>query len=423
MPSYIKSVTTTDGDTYYLKDARVDNITMSPIATTGTVIAKFTDADGQDTDIYAPDGGSGQTTWYGTSSTAASTAAKVVTCADFALTKGAIISVLFSSGNDAATPTLNVNSTGAKSIRIGNTTSNSTTNVFRWSTNTLITFVYSGSYYYFISAQSAASATDPDGGGSWYGTSSTGATTAAKISTVTIYKLTMGARVSIAFSNANTVEGLLTLNINGTGAKNIYFDGSVTSSTNPLLWDANEIITFVYDGNYYHFVSRSNSGGSEVSVTQTQTSGDEIGGITVDGVETKLYAPPQQSVPWVSFDDLTYPITFATNPSTTYTVAVASSDTIKNASEVLVQLGSRFLHFFNMGVTETLSTNFIPDTSTSAAVTSAYSAGADCQIDFTTGKIQARQYMKKTSGSTYAINGIWYRVDPNVLADANSTSY
>lgn len=35
----------------------------------------------------------------------------------------------------------------------------------------------------------------------------------------------------------------------------------------------------------------ASSGGSSVSVTQTLTSGTEIGGITIDGTETKLYAP------------------------------------------------------------------------------------------------------------------------------------
>lgn len=57
MPSYIRSITTTGGDTYQFKDDRADNITVSPIETTGTAIATFTDAEGQDTTIYAPSGG------------------------------------------------------------------------------------------------------------------------------------------------------------------------------------------------------------------------------------------------------------------------------------------------------------------------------------------------------------------------------
>lgn len=35
---------------------------------------------------------------------------------------------------------------------------------------------------------------------------------------------------------------------------------------------------------------------TEVSVEQTQTTGTEIGSITINGTETKLYAPTQQGI-------------------------------------------------------------------------------------------------------------------------------
>lgn len=54
---------------------------------------------------------------YGTCSTAAATAAKVVTCADFdTLVQGVTIHVLFTNTNTASNPTMNVNSTGAYPI-------------------------------------------------------------------------------------------------------------------------------------------------------------------------------------------------------------------------------------------------------------------------------------------------------------------
>lgn len=56
--------------------------------------------------------------FYGTSTTAGSTAAKVVTCPTYdALTEGDLLVVLFSNNNTATNPTLNVNSKGAKSIK------------------------------------------------------------------------------------------------------------------------------------------------------------------------------------------------------------------------------------------------------------------------------------------------------------------
>ena len=53
---------------------------------------------------------------YGTCSTAAGTAAKTVSCTGFALITGAEVTVKFTVTNTAASPTLNVNSTGAKAI-------------------------------------------------------------------------------------------------------------------------------------------------------------------------------------------------------------------------------------------------------------------------------------------------------------------
>lgn len=53
---------------------------------------------------------------YGTCSTAAATAAKTVACTGFALVTGAEITVKFTVTNTADSPTLNVNSTGAKPV-------------------------------------------------------------------------------------------------------------------------------------------------------------------------------------------------------------------------------------------------------------------------------------------------------------------
>ena len=54
---------------------------------------------------------------YGTCSTAATIVAKTVAISNFILLKGGIVSVFFTSANEAAGATLNVNSTGAKPIR------------------------------------------------------------------------------------------------------------------------------------------------------------------------------------------------------------------------------------------------------------------------------------------------------------------
>lgn len=201
-------------------------------------------------------GGGSTTTWYGTCSTTASTAAKVVTCENFSLVKGAIIAILFTTANTAATPTLNVNSTGAKSIYIGSDTVNSTTNTLKWSANTLLYFMYDGTYFRYLSARASAAVVPPDGAGVWYGTSDTTGETSAKASTITNFRLVKGAIVSVTFINGNTVIGALTLNINSTGAKAIYVNNDATSATNKLSWDAGETLTFIYSGTYWHLISK-----------------------------------------------------------------------------------------------------------------------------------------------------------------------
>ena len=60
--------------------------------------------------------GSANITHYGTCSTAAATAAKVVSLTGFTLATGAKVSVKFTVANTASLPTLNVNNTGAKPI-------------------------------------------------------------------------------------------------------------------------------------------------------------------------------------------------------------------------------------------------------------------------------------------------------------------
>lgn len=95
-----------------------------------------------------------QSTYYGTCATAAGTAAKVVTCDGYALKPGNLISILFTTANTAAAPTLNINSVGAKSIYVGSAVA-SATNSCKWPANTLVTFIYDGTYYRYLNQVAA----------------------------------------------------------------------------------------------------------------------------------------------------------------------------------------------------------------------------------------------------------------------------
>lgn len=78
--------------------------------------------------------------WYGTCATTTATAAKVVTCSDFVLQTGSHISVKFTYATTATTPTLNVNSTGARAIYINGAAATSGV----WKAGDVKEFVYDG---------------------------------------------------------------------------------------------------------------------------------------------------------------------------------------------------------------------------------------------------------------------------------------
>lgn len=119
---------------------------------------------------------------------------------------------------------------------VGHSQANSTTNVLKWSAPAVIYFLYNGSGYYYITSVSSASIEPARGANTWYGSSNTGAGTQAKESTIENYVLTKGSLVVINFNYANTyTSAKITLNINSTGAKDVYYNGAVTSSTNTLL--------------------------------------------------------------------------------------------------------------------------------------------------------------------------------------------
>jgi hypothetical protein len=79
---------------------------------------------------------------YAECSTAAATAAKTATCsAEFTLAAGISVAIKFTNANTASSPTLNVNSTGAKAIKIFGTTAIPAN---FWQAGTIVYFVYDG---------------------------------------------------------------------------------------------------------------------------------------------------------------------------------------------------------------------------------------------------------------------------------------
>ena len=90
--------------------------------------------------------------FYGTCPTASSAAAKVVALDGFTLTAGAVVAVKFTYANTASSPTLNVNSTGAKYIKKYGTTAPDT---YMWQAGAVVEFVYDGTYWIMLNGATA----------------------------------------------------------------------------------------------------------------------------------------------------------------------------------------------------------------------------------------------------------------------------
>lgn len=145
--------------------------------------------------------------YYGTCATAAATVAKVVTCSGFVLETGATIAVKFTYYNTGASPTLNVNSTGAIAIKQYGSTAAST---YMWRSGEVVLFVYNGSYWELISKSTATT--------TYYGLTKLS-------SSVTSTSTTLAANayaVKLAYDRQDfeeiTLETALALGYGGTGA-------------------------------------------------------------------------------------------------------------------------------------------------------------------------------------------------------------
>lgn len=92
---------------------------------------------------------------------------------------------------------------------------------------------------------------------SWYGTCSTATSTMTKVVSCSSFALKTGAVITVQFTNGEYNGGAFKLNVNSTGAKDVYFNGAAASTSNKLGWEANSALTFMYDGSHWRFISTS----------------------------------------------------------------------------------------------------------------------------------------------------------------------
>lgn len=110
----------------------------------------------------------------------------------------------------------------------------------------------------------------PSSYGSYYGTCSTAAGTAAKTVACTGFTLVTGASIKVRFTVTNTAAVAdLTLNVNSTGAKGIKYRNANLGSAGYLA--ANRTYEFVYDGTYYQLIGDLDTNTINYGIVQCST--------------------------------------------------------------------------------------------------------------------------------------------------------
>ena len=221
---------------------------------------------------------------YGACSTAASSAAKTVTLSDsmvFTLATGASVFVNFTNSNTVENPTLNVNSTGAKSIKRYGTTAPGTSAKTSWQAGSVVHLVYDGTYWQMVGWLNDDSTYSNSSLGQGYGTCSTAEATVAKVVTWSNYALAIGGIVAVKFSYGLCASA--TLNINSKGAKNIFIKGAAVNATTCKNVLAGDIAYFIYDGTQYQFLGTDRTR-ADVNYNSTSKKITK----TIDGVTTDV---------------------------------------------------------------------------------------------------------------------------------------
>lgn len=193
--------------------------------------------------------------YYGTCATAAATVAKVVTCSGFVLELGAAIAVKFTYTNTGASPTLNVNGTGAKAIKQYGSTAAST---YHWRAGEAVVFVYDGSYWQMVSKSTATT--------SYYGLTKLSTSTSSTSTTLAATASAVKAAYDRNSWDSITLTNALGLAYGGTGATTVAAARTNLGITSTSLYSgtlSSGSITFNYGSyNFYVVTGRVTSSGS-----------------------------------------------------------------------------------------------------------------------------------------------------------------
>ena len=245
---------------------------------------------------------------YAVCDTGASTAQKEVTISSVtSLYDGLTVNIKFTNANSASNPTLKINSLTAKPIyQYGTTAVSTTAATTGWQAGAVVQLTYDGTGFVRdqgYNTNSTYTVTEVYCG--------TGATTAAKVSSnASYYVLRAGNTFDITFRYTNTKAAALTLNVNGTGAKPIYIDGTASSATNYNI-PAGKYICY-YDGTNYYI---NTNGKAPINITGKADGNHDIPAGGASGYFLKKSSATDYDVAWAAGVDL-YPTGGGSSPST-----------------------------------------------------------------------------------------------------------
>lgn len=150
----------------------------------------------------------------------------------------------------------------------------------------------------------------------------TKSTSSGKLASCTYWAATSQSYLHVLMTKANTYQGAITLNINVTGSKPIYINGTASSATNYTL-PAGTYIVF-YDGTNYHFRTDGRIPGLNGSMValMSDISG---GGGDVNVIES------------ISFNGSPVPVDSSKNAAITYSAPVTSVN--GNTGDVTISTG------------------------------------------------------------------------------------
>jgi len=187
------------------------------------------------------------------STTAAATAAKTVTLpagVTFVRRQGSTVYVRFTIANTALNPSLQIGTTPAAPIQMNNAALGVAATARQLMAGVLYGFVFDGTNWELIVPASAM----PTMGLGW-GTMTTAAATIAKVGTLAGYTRRTGSEVTLRWDTTPTA--MSTLNVNATGAANVFHAGVQinTANGNLAMLTGGRTYKFVFDGTQWQLLN------------------------------------------------------------------------------------------------------------------------------------------------------------------------